>query len=89
MFVCLRAKWEFGTCVLTAGTEAPTHVKLYKDDTRTVGSGEVQFLCVYAFVCVCVFLCALEDEGHFWISLKGSLTFSLRVWGFGMCFSQF
>lgn len=49
VFVCLRAKWEFGTCVLTARREAPTHVRLYKDYTKTIGSGEVLFLCV----CLC------------------------------------
>lgn len=53
--MCLRAKWEFGTCALTAGTETPTHVKLYKDNTRTGIRRGAFPVCMY--MCVCTPVC--------------------------------
>lgn len=44
-FVCLRAKWVFGSRFLIAERETPTHVKLHKDSTGTIYV--LIFLCVY------------------------------------------
>lgn len=74
VFVCLRAKWEFGTCALFAGTETPTHVQLYKD-FRIRRAARVLSLLNVDFC---------RDDGHrclfrFW-SLGNALTDAPQRW---------